>query len=301
MLPSREMVSAIIPAYNYGRFVVEAVESALAQTYMPLEVVVVDDGSTDDTCERLAPYRDRIKYVWQENRGLSAARNTAIRNATGMWVALLDADDRWHRQKIEVQLGAVAGEMNIGLVGSPSSDALPQTLSSDPPTLDLTVRDFLLSARFGPSGALIRRDCFETVGFFNEQLRSVEDRDIWLRIAARYRAKWVGSPCWWYRRHPEQMSRNADRMFQNYRRVLNDFFRTHPEHRHLCRLAEAYLNFDASWAYFEQGQRVYALRKLLASFLMRPLGLGDQAIRNRFVRSKLAVRMLLGSAPVTSP
>lgn len=300
MTAIREMVSVVIPSYNYGKFVVEAVESALAQTYSPLEVIVVDDGSTDDTRERLARYSDRIKYIWQENRGLSAARNTGIRNANGVWVALLDADDCWHPQKIEVQLGAVAGEMNLGLLGCRSSRVLPPTLSFTPPTRALTVRDFLLSARIGPSGALIRRDCFETVGYFNEQLRSIEDRDMWLRIAARFHAVLVESPCWWYRYHPGQMSRSADRMFQNYRRVLDDFFRSHPEHRGLYRIAHSYLYYDAALAYFEQGQRLAAVWKLLGSVWRMPFGLGDERIRNRLLRAKAAFRMLFGSVPATT-
>src|ERR1019366_6906368 len=119
MTAKHGMVSVVIPAYNYGRFVTEAAECALNQTYRPLEVIVVDDGSTDDTRQRLAPYLDRIQYVYQENRGLSAARNTGIRHARGEWIAFLDADDFWHPQKTTVQLGAVAGDPAIGVVGSP--------------------------------------------------------------------------------------------------------------------------------------------------------------------------------------
>ena len=290
-------VSVIIPCFNYGAYVCDAVDSALSQTYRDVTVTVIDDGSTDDTREKLAPFMDRIRYIRQENSGLSAARNTGIRHSDTEWVALLDADDRWHEQKLEVQLNAVAGREDVGLLGSPSVDSLPDRLPLDTPTRDLTVKDFVLSSRFGPSGAMIRRRCFDAVGLFNEQLRSVEDRDMWLRIAARFSSIWVGSPCWWYRRHAGQMSRNAERMFRNYRRVLDDFFRSHPEHRDLCGLAESYLYLDASWAYFEQGQRVAAIRKLIGSWWRRPFGLGDERIRDRLFRTKVALRMMFGNVP----
>lgn len=298
MSRGEDSVSVVIPCYNYGRFVCQAVDSALSQTRTQTEVIVVDDGSTDDTRDRLAPYGDRIRYIHQKNKGLSAARNTGIRHASGEWVALLDADDWWHKQKLEMQLRAVAGRDEVGLLGSPSGEDLPEMLPGEPGTRDLTVRDFVLSSRFGPSGAMIRRRCFESVGFFNEELRSVEDRDMWLRVAARFPAVCVESPCWWYRQHASQMNRNADRMFSNYRRVLEDFFASHPEHRGLARTAESYLSLDASWAYFEQGDRFVALKKLLRSFWLRPLGLSDEQIPERFFRTRIALRMLIGGLPV---
>ena len=283
-------VSVVIPTYNYGRYVTEAVESALAQTLPPTEIIVVDDGSTDDTVARLQPYMGRIRYIHQENQGLSAARNTGIRNATGEWIALLDADDLWHRQKLEVQLRAIVGRTDVALVGSPSSPTSEGPLPV-PKVYELTVRDFVLSSRTGTTGALIRLSNLEAVGYFDETLRSVEDRDMWLRLAARFPCVLVESKCWWYRPHLGQMNRNADRMFRNYRRVLNKFFTEHPEHRGLHRQAMAYLYFDAVWPYLEEGRRATALRCLMASFWYRPLGLGDERTP-KLVRSKLAVRVL---------
>jgi glycosyltransferase involved in cell wall biosynthesis len=294
----RPLVSVVIPSYNYGRFVVEAVKSALAQTYRPIEVIVVDDGSTDDTAERLAAYADRIRYIRQENSGLSAARNTGIRAATGEWVALLDADDLWHRQKLEVQLRA--GERaSVGLIGSPGAKTPPTTedLPADPPAQKVGVRDFLLSARMGPSSALIRRTCFESVGYFDESLRSIEDRDMWLRLAARYECVLVESPCWWYRTHAAQMSRHADRMFENYRRVLTKFFDEHPEYRRLYRLAMSYLHYDAGWCYLAEGRRIAAVAQLMRSAWYQPVTLGDERIVKRFPRAKIAARALIGSTP----
>jgi glycosyltransferase involved in cell wall biosynthesis len=295
---SEDSVSVVVPSYNYGRYVTEAVDSALAQTHEPVEVIVVDDGSTDDTATRLAPYAQRIRYIRQENRGLSAARNAGIRHASGQWIALLDADDLWHPEKLEIQLGAVRGREDVTLVGSPGALSLVDSRLPPPKVRELTLRDFVLSSRMGPSSALIRRRCFDTVGFFDETLRSVEDRDMWLRVAGRFSCVLVDSPCWWYRRHPIQMSRNAERMFLNYRRVLNKFFGTHPPGRELYQLAMAYLYFDTVWPYFEEGKRLRALYCLIRSGCYRPLGLGDEQIKTRFIRSKLALRLMLGALPI---
>src|SRR5437016_10401011 len=105
---SEPLISAVIPSYNYGHFITDAIESALGQTYPHVEIIVVDDGSTDDTREQLAPYSERVCYIHQENGGLSAARNTGIRAAKGEWIALLDADDVWHPRKLELQMNCLA-------------------------------------------------------------------------------------------------------------------------------------------------------------------------------------------------
>jgi glycosyltransferase involved in cell wall biosynthesis len=98
------LVSVIIPTYNRSKLVTRAIDSALQQTYPNCEIIVVDDGSTDDTCEVLASYKDRIKYIYQENSGHAAARNTGIRAARGKWVAFLDSDDIWLPEKLSRQI-----------------------------------------------------------------------------------------------------------------------------------------------------------------------------------------------------
>ena len=223
MTAERELVSVVIPCYNYGRFVAEAIECALNQTWQPLEVIVVDDGSTDDTRQRLAPYLDRIRYVYQDNKGLSAARNTGIRHARGDWVALLDADDLWHPRKTERQLGVAGIDASVGLVGSPTCSEMPAELPDAPATREIGVHDFFFGVPVTGSSTLIRRNAFDLVGGFDETLTSVEDRDMWLRLAVAVRALQVSTPCWRYRDHSGQMSRNAQRMFANYLRVLTDF------------------------------------------------------------------------------
>ncbi len=290
---SNALVTVVIPSYNYGHFVVDAVQSALAQTYRPMEVIVVDDGSTDDTRERLRPFTDRIHYVYQENRGLSAARNTGIRLARGEWVALLDADDIWHPEKTDVQLRAAQSLDGIGLVGSVPVAALPEKLPPNPRVERLTVRDFLLSSRTGPSGALIRRNCFDVVGLFDESLRSIEDRDMWLRISSRFGTIQVISPCWWYRPHPGQMSKRASRMVENYTKVLTKFFDEHPDHGSLRGLAWSYCFLDGSWSFLAEGDERTARALMWKSVILRPWSFGDEQLKG-FPRARIIVRLALG-------
>lgn len=291
---THECVSAVIPAYNYARFVCDAVDSALAQTWPNIEVIVVDDGSIDDTRRRLEPYGDRIRYIYQDNRGLSAARNAGIRAARGEWIALLDADDIWHRQKTAIQLAAGAASGTPALIGSPPADVLPDRLSDTCETRSLKVCDFLFAVPVGPSGVLVRREAFEKAGMFDESLRSVEDRDMWLRIAARDPAIAVESPCWTYRRHEGQMNRCAERMFTNYRLVLNRFFETHAENADLRAGSFSYMYADAAWSYFVEGDRTTALRLLFRSFWLHPAAYRGPQGRPRWWRHKSLLRYLAG-------
>jgi glycosyltransferase involved in cell wall biosynthesis len=185
-------VSVIIPAYNTSQYIAAAVQSVLAQTYTSYEAIVVNDGSPDTPAlERaLAPFRDRIVYLVQENGGISMARNAGLRVARGRYIALLDSDDAWQPDYLAVQVAALEANPGLALVypnalivgdhphaGRTYMDVCP---SSGPVTFQavLTQRCQVFI------GALIRRAAIERVGGFNPELRSVEDFDLWLRLLA---------------------------------------------------------------------------------------------------------------------
>jgi glycosyltransferase involved in cell wall biosynthesis len=298
---SSPLISVVIPSYNHGGFVIEAVDSALAQTYENIEVIVIDDGSEDDTAERLARYGDRVRYHRQENQGLSAARNTGIRLAAGEWVAFLDADDVWHPQKLQLQVAALLANPDLVLLGAPGrtvTDTATRAIDELPETSvvhRLTLRDFLVGTPFGPSSMVIRRDCFGKVGAFDVGLGSVEDRDLCLRVAARHPSARIEAVSWWYREHDGQMSRNAQRMYENYVRVLDTFFATHPESANLRRAATAFMYRDGALAFSMQGDRWVAVRLILNSLATWPLPLGLPG-RPRGDRLAILVRLLVGSS-----
>lgn len=294
-------VSAVIPSYNYGHFVCEAVESVLAQRYEPaLEVIVVDDGSKDDTRERIANYGDRVRYVYQENRGLSGARNTGIREAKGEWVALLDADDTWHPDKTALQMRiALANDFDV--IGSPGKHYCPPTLDPNPPVRRFDAPDFLTGTHFSSSTTIAKRRCFDVVGGFDETLRSVEDRDMWLRLAARFLVGAIDSPCALHRIHTGQMSRNAGRMLSNFERCLEKFFAEHPQYAEHERVAYAFMYADAAVAFMENREKLEATKYMLKSLRLHAW---EPASGRRNLgsarRLKLLVRTLMGEQLFTA-
>jgi glycosyltransferase involved in cell wall biosynthesis len=181
-------VSVVIPTYNRAHIVCQAVASALAQTMRPLEVIVVDDGSTDDTRDRLGPYMAEIVYCYQENQGVSAARNHGIRAARGEYVAFLDSDDVWHPRKLEFQLQAFKERPELGLLGTaPMEWPAPSFLEIAEPDQGrvhlFTWAQLVVRNRLGTSSVMVRSAVLKAAGEFDPVMKGSEERDLWLRIA----------------------------------------------------------------------------------------------------------------------
>ena len=203
-------VSAIIPAYNAAAFVGAAIDSALAQTHPACEIIVVDDGSSDDTSAIVARYAAPVRLIRQANAGPGAARNRAAREARGDWLAMLDADDTWLPHKLERQLP----------FGEPAAVGL--VFARDPWDERFRIRipprvtfEYLWQRNFVKnSGAMVRRTTFEALGGFDErrELIGVEDYNLWLRIAA---AGWAVVNCpedlFVYTPGPNALTRDAAR------------------------------------------------------------------------------------------
>jgi glycosyltransferase involved in cell wall biosynthesis len=283
------LVSIVIPTYNYGHYVIEAVESALAQTYSAIEIIVVDDGSTDDTRQRLAHYSDRIRYIHQENKGLSAARNTGIAAAKGEYIAFLDSDDAFHPRKTEIQMFHLTHDSDVCMIGTGMFSDEPRVwadYTSGTATMhDVSLEELIMASRFAPSSVVARRECFESAGTFDTNLRSVEDRDMWIRIAARYRIGMIDQALTWYRVTPGSMSRNPERMEQCEDGVLKRAFATLPQLKGrwlLRRKALSMAAFSAAIMYREAGRTTKALARCFRSLIKWPLSIGC----TRFARSR---------------
>jgi glycosyltransferase involved in cell wall biosynthesis len=293
---SLPLVSVVIPTYNYGHYVGEAIDSALAQTYPAVEVIVVDDGSTDDTRERLAVYGDRIRSIHQANAGLSAARNTGIQAAKGQYVAFLDSDDAFHPRKLERQMAVVAADPAIGLVGTEDFSDEPRVwgeVPESPPVARLTLEDIVTRSRFSPSSAVVRADCFPQVGLFDTSLRSVEDREMWIRIAAKYPVALVRQPLTWYRMTPGSMSKNPEKMEHFERLVLDRAFEM-PElagRWPLRRKALGLATAASAWLYLENNRNRTAAARLLRSAIWWPLPLFPPLVNLPLARLRLLLKV----------
>jgi glycosyltransferase involved in cell wall biosynthesis len=222
-------VSVIIPAYNQGCFLVSAIESVLAQTYQDFEIVVVDDGSTDNTAEVAQSYSDpRVRYVYQDNRGLSAARNTGIRHSAGEFLSFLDSDDLFLPEKLELLTAVLDDRSDVGFVAGqaqPIDEQGKPTGKLFATPLPENGRELLNGNPLHVGSVLLRREWQERVGFFDESLRSYEDWDMWLRLArAGCRMSWVARPVSLYRFHRAQMTRDGSQMTVATFAVLDKLF-----------------------------------------------------------------------------
>ncbi|HKG20615.1 MAG TPA: glycosyltransferase family A protein, partial [Blastocatellia bacterium] len=222
-------VSVIMPSYRVSQYIGEAIESILAQTFKDYEIIVVNDGSPDtEELERvLAPYMDRIVYIEQENRGCSAARNTAILASRGRYLSLLDPDDIWEKHYLEVQVGMLELDPSIDLVypnatifgDMPDSGRLFMDLS--PSHGEVTFESLVCQQCNVMISVTARREAIVGAGMFDESLRSAEDFDMWLRLAhAGGRIVYHREPLVRYRRRRGSLSSNPAWMCRNVLRVF---------------------------------------------------------------------------------
>lgn len=272
----------MIPAYNYASYLPRTIGSVLNQSVANLEVIVVDDGSTDDTGEVVSRITDpRLRYVRQTNAGLSAARNTGIREAQHGLIAFLDADDLWERNFLEVVLSKfIEMPSNFALVATHSSRIDAEDRPIPPPKRnwdshrEFTSRDFCLRNRPLSSSIVIRREVFSAIGDFDPSLKSSEDRDLWIRATERgFRFWFIHDALCRIRRHGGNMSKHAPRMRKNSARVLVNAWRrgsVAPGYQPFWGQVFAVHFQQVATTHFEGGYRLRALGYLLASVVCWP-------------------------------
>lgn len=262
------LVSVIIPNFNHAQYLGDAIRSVLDQSYANVEVIVVDDGSTDQSRAVAAQFGDRILYLYQTNRGLSAARNTGIQAARGEYIGLLDADDLYEPHFVSSML--------VALQSDPAADgvfcgyqfvdqqnkALPQVEARPVPTEQLY--ETLLDGNFFvPESILVHRQCYTSAGAFDETLRACEDWDMWLRISRQHKIIGTNLVLTRHRVLAGSMSSDPTRMIQNRMAVLAKHMGPPPEQRtqaniRICRAyGEAYLISAVEYLQFGDQQQAY--------------------------------------------
>jgi tetratricopeptide (TPR) repeat protein len=286
-------VSVIIPTYNRSRLLRAAVESALTQTYPNIEIIVVDDGSTDNTATEMAQYAARITYLRQANRGVAAARNTGIQAATGDYLTCLDDDDLILPTKIERQVQVMASRPGVGLVHCrffyANEDGHYQYKVGSLPEGEVLGR--LVCSNFVWAGApMIHRHCLDRVGLFDDQMPSITaDWDMWLRIAqAGYRFACVQEPLGVYRIHQDGMMSDVAELERGIVVVLEKVFsntQVPDDVRGLRETAYGKTRFWISCRYYAAGRWDDARRNLSEALDLRPHLLSHPALLARLLAS----------------
>ncbi|MEM1392917.1 MAG: glycosyltransferase [Cyanobacteria bacterium P01_D01_bin.116] len=249
-------VSVIIPAYNSMTYLPQTVESLLKQTFTDFEVIIVNDGSSDGIEQWVNTITDnRVKLISQQNQGTATARNTGIADAKGDYIAFLDSDDLWEVNNLEKQVHCLDNNPNVGLVyvWVKSIDAkgndLGQIYGHDS---EGYVWEILLQKNiiWSGSAAMVRRDCLEKSGVFDQNLKFAEDWEMWIRIARNYSFAVIKEPLVSYRFHTSNKSKSNIRGLEEFRTIIEKSFQSVPfELLYLRNKSYSRINFIFAWKY----------------------------------------------------
>lgn len=249
MAVSPIQVSVVIPVYNCDRYIAEAIDSVLAQTYSNFEIIVVDDGSIDDTAQVLQQYGNQIQVIQQANRGVAVARNTGITQAQGKWIAFLDADDYFFPDKLAAQLAVAETQPHLGIIhsGWQRVSATGEPMMTVEPWQQipyLTLESWLRWKPVLPSAMLFRRDWLQKSGGFDPRFPPAEDTELVLRLAAMgCEADWSRQVTVSYRQHPDSAMHKGLPQARSLSKVINQFFQR-PDLPETIRLQEQQVRYN---------------------------------------------------------
>ncbi|MFZ1987203.1 MAG: glycosyltransferase [Desulfatitalea sp.] len=294
--------SVVITCFNYGHYIKGCIESVLAQSYGDYEIVVVDDGSTDDTSAIMQGFAalPNLNYIRQQNGGQAKAKNRGVQSARGRYLAFLDADDMWEKDKLEKQLPLFSAD-TVGVVFSRA-----RFIGENGQPLDYTltgkylvprkgrVSEFIFLDNFVPfSSSIVRRQCFERCGGFDESFKMGIDWDLWLRLSVVYEFDFIDEPLMIYRmRHAGQMSQNAEERQRCSDRIMKQFQENFPDilSAETIRRA-AYVTNCNRGEYYSDKRRMQAIRHFAKAIQVDPLNRHTYAkIAKLFFKSLLVGR-----------
>ncbi|TCL60281.1 glycosyl transferase family 2 [Hydrogenispora ethanolica] len=213
---SRSLVSVIIPVYNHEEFVGQAIQSVLSQNYNPIEILVVDDGSTDNTRKIVQSFGSHIRYIYKNNGGTSSALNVGIKSARGNYICWLSSDDLFLQTKVQKQIRMFQIHSGLGMIYTDwyetDENANITKLYRSPELL--TRREAALTLLKGNcingSTIMVKAECFKKVGYFKENYIQAHDHEMWLRLCRYYRFGHIHEPLLLYRRHHKNLSLQPD-------------------------------------------------------------------------------------------
>jgi len=234
----KPLVSIVIPVYNGEAFISETIASALEQSWRPIEILIVDDGSTDRSTEIVKTFGDPVRLIQKKNGGPASARNLGIKEAKGEFISFLDGDDLWKPDKLELQVQMLLENTELALVHTgrwvlknesltPGQEkALPKVSNS----LD-SLRTLFWHNEVITSSVMVRAKVLDDLGGFNESpdYISLEDYDLWIRIAKHHGLGYLKECLTIYRVHAGGISRNIDRLYRHERNVLDAWIREDPD------------------------------------------------------------------------
>jgi glycosyltransferase involved in cell wall biosynthesis len=279
-------VNVIIPAHNAAKYLPIAIESVMAQTFQDWSIVLVNDGSTDNIDEVVAPFLaslgDKLKYISQPKSGVSAARNTAVRNSSAEFLALLDADDIWLPIRLEESIECLRARPDVGL-----SYAFNTRIGPDGALLDTFdrrqkhgegwVAPYLYMRTIDlPSPTItFRRECIEQVGGFDETLTVTEDRDLWLRIALHYQIALIPKVLAHYRTSPQSATTDPNRMLKSQLQFIEKHYGAPGCGMLARRAALGRIHKQRAEAFAMRGQVTDALGSALRAVSLYPFDTGN--------------------------
>ena len=275
----KPLVSVVIATYNRRKYLRYALESILSQTYTNLEVIVVDDGSTDGSENLVKSYNDkRIKYIYQENGGQNNAKNTGLCSAKGKYLSILDSDDIWHSQKVEKQVKVLEAKPDVGLVycGTNIIDEDNNLIDTQPMVFyrgnvvdKLMMKNFL----YNGSNAMYRAECIYKTGVFDNSVKRMTDWDLYLRISLSYNFDYVNEYLLYYRVHNDNMSCGFEKYEEAGLKILERLFDNpllSKNHKKLRNKAYAARYSYMARRYFENAQMSIARKNIQKAFCFSP-------------------------------
>ena len=275
------MASVILPCYNGSRWISRAIESVLAQTYEHFELVIVDDGSTDNSKEMVASHLsdERVRYVYQRNRGFSAAVNRGIKESSGSLIGFIGQDDMWMPNKLELQVKYLSQHKDVYLVHSNycSIDSEGRIVSlrdvkiPNASRKKAVIEQLFLNNFIGFETVLVKRKCFDKVGFFDERMVGFSDHDMWLRIAGSFNIGYLDLPLVKKREHEFQLSKvRVETVLRDEFLIAKKAIDHYPFLRRVEQKKLTSLYYALGIALLQKGDRKKAKQELIKAITCQP-------------------------------